>query len=98
MVYYLFDGEYTYLTSTKTMTYDNKRNYSNQDIAFIYTSGPGLETMISKNNVTSTTEFFGDITIDRGSYKFTYNNDGYPDGYIYKVDTQEYNPIQISYE
>lgn len=98
MVYYLFDGEYTYLTSTKTMTYDNKRNYSNQDIAFIYTSGVGLETVISKNNVTSTTEFFGDITIDRGSYKFTYNKSGYPNGYIYKVDTQEYNPIQITYE
>lgn len=98
MTYYLFDGEYTYLTSTRTMTYDNKRNYANQDIAFIYTLGQGSETSISKNNVTSTTELFGGLTIDRGSYKFTYNQNGYPDSYIYKVESQEFYPIQISYE
>jgi hypothetical protein len=98
MEHYVFSSQATYLISIETMTYDDKRNYSNQDIAFIYTLGSGLETTISKNNVTSTTEKVGDKFVDRGSYKFTYNKAGYPDSYVYKVDSQESGTIQIMYE
>lgn len=97
MTYYFFDEDYTYLASEKTVTYDNKKNYSNQDIAFIYILGRESETSLSKNNVTSTTEFFGGTTIDRGSYTFTYNKNGYPDGYVYNVDSQKYGPMQLRY-
>ena len=58
-----------------TYVYDNKLNYSNQDIAFIYTVGTGDETKVSKNN-------------QGGSdYKYLYNDKGYPIEYTHlKLD------------
>lgn len=98
MDFYLIDGEYTYLTSSRTMTYDDKRNFSNQDIAFIYRVMSGEETIVSKNNVIEEFEDVGDLIINRGRYNFTYNNEGYPIGYIQTVGSQEYNPVQINYK
>ncbi|WP_162417372.1 hypothetical protein [Cyclobacterium roseum] len=98
MDFYLIDGEYTYLTSSRTMTYDDKRNFSNQDIGFIYRVMSGEETIVSKNNVIEEFEDVGDLIINRGRYNFTYNNEGYPIGYIQTVGSQEYNPVQINYK
>lgn len=98
MDFYLFDGENTHLTSSRTLTYDDKRNFSNQDIAFIYRLMGGEETIISKNNVIEEIEEIGDLTINRGRYNFTYNNEGYPTGYIQTVGSQKYNPVQINYQ
>lgn len=98
MDFYLIDGEYTYLTSSRTMTYDDKRSFSNQDIGFIYRVMSGEETIVSKNNVIEEFEDVGDLIINRGRYNFTYNNEGYPIGYIQTVGSQEYNPVQINYK
>jgi hypothetical protein len=87
-----------HVTGSKYFVYDDKRNYSNQDLAFLYLTLGRQETVLSRNNLVKTTEVFFDQTIDRGSYTFSYNGNGYPIGYKYKVDNQEYSPIQMKYE
>ena len=93
-----FDDLGEHVTGSKSFFYDDKRNYSNQDLAFVYVTLAGQETVLSKNNLLKTTEIFFDQTIDRGSYEFSYNSNGYPIDYRYKVDNQQYNPVQIKYE
>ncbi len=93
-----FDNLGKHTTGGKSFFYDDKRNYSNQELAFLYITLAGQETVLSRNNLIKTTEIFFDQTIDRGSYEFSYNSNGYPIGYRYTVDSQQYNPIQIKYE
>jgi hypothetical protein len=89
-------GEHS--TGSKSFFYDDKRNYSNQDLALVYVTLVGQETVLSKNNLIKTTEIFFNQTIDRGSYEFSYNSNGYPIDYKYKVDNQQISSIQIKYE
>lgn len=93
---YFNDGQ---LFVSRTMIYDNNMNYSNQDIAFVYVTLNNRETFLSKNNLINTVDemTYGGI-VDRGSFIFTYNRDGYPIEYVYKLDSQEFNPVQIKYE
>lgn len=93
-----FDDLGKHVTGNKSFLYDDKRNYSNQDLAFVYITLAEQETALSKNNLVKTTEIFFGQTIDRGSYEFSYNSNGYPMSYRYKVDNQQYNPIQINYK
>lgn len=95
---YMFDGEYTYLTSSEIMTYDDKRSYSNQDIAFIYRVMDIQEINVSKNNLINKYVDVGSLIVNRESYEYTYNNNEYPTGYNYTIDSQQYNPIQINYK
>lgn len=97
MDFYVIDDEYTYLASSKRMSYDAKRNFSNQDIAFVYRVMGGEETLISRNNVVAEIEKVGDLISNTGRYDFTYNDEGYPIGYTKTIGLQAYNPIQITY-
>ncbi len=88
-------------TLTRTMTYDNKRNYSNQDWAFVYmaaiTSDEFL-TALSKNNSLSTTEtLFGQTSV-RVLTTFSYNKNGYPNAYRSVNDGFENTKRHVKYE
>jgi hypothetical protein len=94
--YYYFNGQ-RFPSITRLYTYDSQLNYSNQDIAFIYTVGTGDETKFSKNNLVSMQEISGTDIYQGGQYSFTYNENGYPVKYVYKLGGQEFAPIQIRY-
>ncbi|EMR01909.1 hypothetical protein [Cesiribacter andamanensis] len=77
------------LDLTTTYTYDESRNYSNQDMAFAYLSVYSSEYALSINNVVSSEEYFGDTIVPRGFYQFRYNNKGYPSEYTYSVSVED---------
>ncbi len=86
----------------RTLIYDTKRSYANQDLAFVYlihgVIGYGDETALSNNNPISTTEQSYGPIVDRGSYSFSYDPNGYPVGYKYKVEGQEFPEVQMKYK
>lgn len=94
--YYFFQNERRF-SGNRIFTYDHGVNYSNQDIAFLYTEGIGAEIKMSRNNLVTMQENIGDETYLGGYYTFTYNKNGYPTGYIYKTGEVEFTPIQIRY-
>jgi hypothetical protein len=83
--YFYFDNQGTrhYISSDKLL-FDNKRNYTNQDLTFIYT-GLYDEAVLSKNNVISNPN------------KYEYNNSGYPIKFKYTIDNKDY-PVLMKYE
>lgn len=68
---------------SEDLLFDNKRNYTNQDLAFIYT-GLYDEVVLSKNNVIS------------NQNKYEYNNSGYPIKFKYTIDNKDY-PVLMKY-
>jgi hypothetical protein len=89
------------ITLNRSMTYDSKRNYSNQDWAFVYVSAiPADEMLIalSKNNSLSTTENLLGQTSVRVLSTFSYNRNGYPIEYKSTNDGFEESPRQVKYE
>jgi len=76
--------------------YDRKKNYTNQELAFMFTRGLGLETVLSKNNVTSSIYEFGQV-VSTQNYKLTYSKHGYPTSQVRILNNQVYPIIQISY-
>lgn len=97
MNYYYVDSAGPHFSGSRTITYDTKKNYSNQDIAFIYRTLYESETTLSKNNALTNLMILDDLVIDNGSHSFMYNDSGYPKEYTYKIYGQEFNPIQINY-
>jgi len=95
--FYYYFNEQRFPSISRLYTYDNKLNYSNQDIAFIYTVGTGDETKFSKNNLVSMQEIIDTEIYQGGQYSFTYNDSGYPVKYVYKSGGQEFTTIQIRY-
>ncbi len=94
--YHYFNGT-RFPSISRLYEYDNKLNYSNQDLAFIYTVGTGDETKASKNNLVTMQEISDTEIYQGGRYSFSYNNIGYPIEYIYQSGGQEFTPIQIRY-
>ncbi len=89
------------LIRSNSMAYDNERNYSNQDWAFVYVTGITSDEMLiklSKNNSLSTTETSFGRTAVRILSTFSYNKNGYPIEYKSILDGQEYGPVQVKYE
>lgn len=83
--YFYIDSQYNRKFSfSEDLLFDNKRNYTNQDIAFIYT-GLYDELVLSKNNL-----ILKDNT-------FEYNKSGYPISYKYSIDNKVY-PVEMKYE
>ena len=98
MDYYWTAGGERHYSGRRIMTYDDKRNLSNQDIAFVYTPWGLGENATSKNNlIKRVDEDFGNSLLDRGTYTFTYNNAGYPAEYRYSVGSSQFNPVKINY-
>jgi hypothetical protein len=71
--------------------YDDKINYSNRDVAFVYTIPTPDETILSKNNLIT---YGNETDIKTESYVYTYNDTGYPIQYLFKG----YGPVIIRYE
>ncbi len=94
--YYFLEGERRF-NGNRIFTYDQGVNYSNQDMAFLYTEGIGAEIKMSRNNLVTMQENIGDQTFQGGHFTFTYTKSGYPTGYVYKVGEVEFTPIQIRY-
>jgi len=82
---------------SRSYTYDNRKNYTNQELAFNYTIGSGLETLLSRNNVVSTSDQFSGQLINRGSNSYKYNNQGYPIISTYIIGDPPYD-TQMIYE
>jgi hypothetical protein len=82
--YSYFDSNGKHFISSENLLFDNKRNYTNQDIAFSYT-GRQDEAILSKNNLISALN------------TFVYNKIGYPIGFKYTIDNTDY-PVQMNYE
>jgi hypothetical protein len=95
--YYYIDIAGPHFSASRTITYDTKKNYSNQDIAFIYRTLYESETTLSKNNALTNILTLDEQVIDQGSHTFLYNSSGYPKEYTYKIYGQEFNPIEINY-
>lgn len=95
-LYYFLDGE-RQVSGNRIYTYDHGVNYSNQDIAFLYTEGIGAEIKMSRNNLVTMQENVGAETYQGGYYTFTYTKSGYPTGYVYKTGEVAFTPIQIRY-
>jgi hypothetical protein len=95
-LYYFLEGERRF-NGNRMFTYDHGVNYSNQDMAFLYTEGIGAEIKMSRNNLVTMQENTGVNTYQGGYYTFTYNKSGYPMGYVYKVGEVEFTPIKILY-
>ncbi len=94
--YCFLEGERRF-NGNRMFTYDHGLNYSNQDIAFLYTEGIGAEIKLSRNNLVTMLENTDVETYQGGYYTFTYTKSGYPTGYVYKVGEVEFTPIQIRY-
>lgn len=97
MDYYYVDSAGPHFYGSRAVTYDTRKNYSNQDIAFIYRTLYESETTLSKNNALTNILSLDDLVIDQGSHSFMYNSSGYPKEYTYKIYGQEFNPIEINY-
>lgn len=83
--HFYFDKEgIRHFTFSEELLYDNKLNYTNQDIAFVYILG-FEEKVLSKNNLLS------------DSIHYEYNKNGYPIKYTYRNDNKEY-PVLMKYE
>ncbi len=95
--FYIYFEHGKHYGGNRKFTYDHGLNYSNQEIAFIYTVGPGEETKVSKNNIVTQQTKFGEEIFQGGVYTFTYNKSGYPIGYVHKTGEVKFTPIQISY-
>lgn len=99
MEFYVINNSNKNYIGNRRFTYDNKINYSNQDIAFIYTVGDGDETKVSKSNLLTQQETFGDNQSYQGEqYSFSYNVNGYPIEYTYSLGTQVFSSVQIKYQ
>lgn len=94
--YYFVEGERRF-NGNRIFTYDHGVNYSNQDIAFLYTEGIEAEIKLSRNNMVTMQENTGVETYLGGYYTFTYTKSGYPTGYVYKLGEVASTPIQIRY-
>lgn len=95
--FFYYDNNTRYPTISRLYNYDNKVNYANQDIAFVYILGDGDETQISRSNLVSMNEISGTTVYEGGQHSFTYNINGYPIESVYKAGGQEFTPIQIRY-
>ncbi len=65
----------------KVFTYDRGRNYTNHNIAFLYTNFLAIEVVLSKNNLISISEdsFYDDQDmLIQTTNDFMYNSFGYP--------------------
>lgn len=82
--FFFIDTNGRHFISSQTLLFDNKRNYTNQDIAFCYT-GCSDEAVLSKNNLTGNPN------------TFSYNTSGYPVGYTYTNDNKQHS-VQMNYE
>jgi len=86
-----------WLVNSWTLVYDNNRNYTNQNMAFVYTSVRGSdfnETLLSKNNLVVQL----DGSFEEWSNEYSYNESGYPISYVLETGGQMYNPRFINYE
>ena len=68
---------------SEDLFFDNKKNYTNQDFAFIYT-GLESEGVLSRNNLI------------RKDMPYRYNKKGYPSGYNYRIDLENYS-VEMRY-
>lgn len=93
--YYINDSG-KHFSGNTFIEYDRKKNYTNQELAFMFTSGTGLETVLSKNNVISSRYEFGQV-LSTQKYELTYNKHGYPTSQVRILDNQIYPIIHISY-
>jgi hypothetical protein len=82
--YFYFDNRGKHYTSSEELQFDDKVNYTNSDLAFIYLRS-SEEATLSKNNTIS------------GGHSFIYNKNGYPTEYKYLLDNKEYS-VQMNYE
>jgi hypothetical protein len=96
--FYYHDNNERFYNGNRTFIYDDKLNYSNQDIAFTYLFGLGDEVITSKNNLIMSQEDTGNNVYKSGQYSFSYNKNGYPINYTYRFDGREFTPIQIKYQ
>jgi len=78
-------------------TYDNKRNYTNQEIVFRYINLSSIPFVFSRNNVTKiASDFNGELKQDYW-YEFHYNKHGYPSDYNCMYDGATPNPFTLEY-
>lgn len=82
--YFYFDNYGKHFISSDEFSFDNKVNYTNNDMAFVYID-TFQETILSKNNQIS------------GQNTFEYNKNGYPIGYKYTIGNKDF-PVYMNYE
>ncbi len=97
MNFYLLTGSIKSFAYSRNITYDDKINFTNQDLSFLYITPYEQESVLSKNNRLSTFDSVGQQAIDRGSFIYKYNEQGYPIEYVYKVDKQEFPTVIMEY-
>lgn len=95
--FYYYANDMRFSSISRLYEYDNKLNYSNQDIGFIYTIGTGDETMASKNNLVTMQQILDTDVSQGGQYSFKYDSNGYPISYIYRDGEQQSTPRQFRY-
>ena len=83
---------------SRTFTYDNKRNYTNQDLAFFYVGLAELETVFSKNNSVKAMVISPGQHYEWYSYEFSYDRTGYPVSNKRKTGSQVYSVLGMSYD
>jgi hypothetical protein len=86
-----------FFVSNTLYRYDNKRNYTNQKIAFRYFNETPLPEILSSNNIVEESDEFGGKTQPRWWRDFSYNRQGYPAAYDYKYDEVSSQHIVLSY-
>jgi len=95
-------GKFLYFGGLQLFAYDNRRNYTNQDFAFIYTTFGGVERALSRHNVIAINNDWQDGTGNfsiQSAFEFTYNDNGYPIKYVETDYGQTYAPVfNMKYE